>query len=84
MQSRILYATVVTSIFLLSPQSASAQFLFGKQPPPTVCTQQYDPVCATKNGMRRTYSNACTARQTKPGSFREVHAEAVGAQDRFS
>ena len=28
-----------------------------------ICTEQYDPVCArTRDGTRRTYSNACRAR----------------------
>ena len=57
MRIRILYAAAVSFIFLHSPELASAQF-FGKSPRPTVCTQQYDPVCAVKNGMRSTYSNA--------------------------
>jgi hypothetical protein len=38
---------------------ASAQLLFGKQP---VCTLQYQPVCATRGGLTRTYGNACQAR----------------------
>lgn len=28
---------------------------------PTMCTMQYDPVCAVKDGERRTYGNSCTA-----------------------
>lgn len=28
---------------------------------PTMCTMQYDPVCATKDGSTRTYGNSCTA-----------------------
>jgi hypothetical protein len=49
---------------LFAAAPASAQILIGKspRPMPTVCTQQYDPVCAVRNGMRRTYSNACMAR----------------------
>ena len=51
---------LVSSALLFSSQPASAQFLFvGKQP---ICTQEYRPVCAVRDGMRRTYSNACTAR----------------------
>ena len=29
--------------------------------PPTVCTEQYAPVCGEKNGVTKTYSNACFA-----------------------
>lgn len=28
---------------------------------PTMCTMQYDPVCAAKDGVKRTYGNSCTA-----------------------
>lgn len=28
---------------------------------PVMCTMQYDPVCAVKNGEERTYGNSCTA-----------------------
>lgn len=28
---------------------------------PIMCTMQYDPVCATKDGTERTYGNSCTA-----------------------
>lgn len=28
---------------------------------PVMCTMQYDPVCAVKDGERRTYGNSCTA-----------------------
>ena len=28
---------------------------------PTMCTMQYDPVCAVKDGIERTYGNSCTA-----------------------
>lgn len=28
---------------------------------PTMCTMQYDPVCAVKDGVERTYGNSCTA-----------------------
>jgi hypothetical protein len=38
---------------VVMPQKASAQ---------TICTQQFDPVCAVKRGVQRTYSNACFAR----------------------
>lgn len=30
-------------------------------PPPIICTWQYKPVCATKGGLKFTYSNACWA-----------------------
>jgi hypothetical protein len=34
--------------------------------PPEVCTEVYQPVCATdENGTRKTYSNACFARMAK-------------------
>ncbi|SRR5579872_267714 len=29
---------------------------------PTVCTEQYEPVCGRINGFRKTYSNRCYAR----------------------
>lgn len=29
--------------------------------PPSVCTQQYAPVCGEINGVTKTYSNACFA-----------------------
>jgi hypothetical protein len=50
---------VAVSALALSPAPVSAQLLFGKQP---VCTLQYQPVCATRGGMTRTYGNACQAR----------------------
>lgn len=28
---------------------------------PTMCTMQYDPVCAVKDGVERTYGNSCSA-----------------------
>jgi hypothetical protein len=28
---------------------------------PGVCTMQYDPVCGVRNGVSKTYSNACFA-----------------------
>lgn len=28
---------------------------------PVMCTMQYDPVCATKDGVARTYGNSCVA-----------------------
>jgi len=28
---------------------------------PSVCTMQYDPVCGVRNGVSKTYSNACFA-----------------------
>ena len=34
---------------------------FGK-PRPTVCTEQYEPVCGRIDGVRKTYSNRCYAR----------------------
>ena len=51
--------TVALSVLCFSSVPASAQFLFGKQP---VCTQQYQPVCASRAGMTRTYPNSCIAR----------------------
>lgn len=30
-------------------------------PPPIICTLEYKPVCATKGGLKFTYSNACWA-----------------------
>ena len=31
-------------------------------PTPIFCTENYDPVCATKDGAQKTYSNACFAK----------------------
>jgi hypothetical protein len=56
---RLGLAAAVVSGLVLCATPASAQFLFGKQP---ICTQQYQPVCATRGGMTRTYGNACMAR----------------------
>ena len=56
---RMAAATVALFGLSVSSLPASAQFTFGKQP---ICTQQYQPVCATRGGMTRTYSNACMAR----------------------
>ena len=56
---RIRLAATVVSGIVLWVTPAPAQFLFGKQP---ICTQQYQPVCATRGGMTRTYGNACQAR----------------------
>jgi Kazal-type serine protease inhibitor domain len=33
-----------------------------RKPRPTVCTEQYEPVCGRINGVRKTYSNRCYAR----------------------
>lgn len=33
----------------------------GPRPPPRACTAEYVPVCATRNGALRTFSNACMA-----------------------
>ena len=58
----LLCAVVVlsSSALLGSAGPAAAQWLFFSKRP-TVCTQQYAPVCGIRNGMTRTYSNACTA-----------------------
>lgn len=32
------------------------------RPRPTVCTEQYEPVCGRIHGIRKTYSNRCFAR----------------------
>jgi len=34
----------------------------GSRPPPRACTMEYAPVCGSKRGRLRTFSNACTAR----------------------
>jgi Kazal-type serine protease inhibitor domain len=45
-----------------SPREASPS----QTSPPEVCTEVYQPVCATdENGSRKTYSNACFARMAK-------------------
>ena len=33
-----------------------------RKPRPTVCTEQYEPVCGRIHGIRKTYSNRCYAR----------------------
>jgi hypothetical protein len=46
----------------VSPSQASPR----QVSPPEVCTEVYQPVCATdENGNRKTYSNACFARMAK-------------------
>ena len=58
MRLRLAVAAAVSGL-ALSAAPAGAQLFFGKQP---VCTLQYQPVCATRGGMTRTYGNACQAR----------------------
>ena len=57
--SRYVLAALATSAFLSSAEYASAQYYAPRRP--MVCTQQFDPVCAVKNGMARTFPNACFA-----------------------
>ena len=60
MRTTFLYVAIAVCSAPLLAEPAAAQFFafFGKQP---VCSQQYHPVCAVRNGARRTYSNSCTA-----------------------
>ena len=44
----------------------------------TVCTQQYDPVCARRDGIRRTFGNECEARRA---GYRVVHGGECSRQD---
>src|SRR5579863_4431894 len=55
------FATLTMLIGLLAFSAAHAD---SPPPPPTlkmVCTEQYQPVCGTKDGKRITYSNHCFA-----------------------
>jgi hypothetical protein len=45
----------------------------------TVCTQQYDPVCAVRGGSRRTFGNACEAGRA---GYRIVYGGECGRGDR--
>jgi len=59
------WAVLAALAILASPLSAAAAQLepndMGKRRP-TVCTEQYEPVCGRINGVRKTYSNRCYAR----------------------
>ena len=46
------------TLLALSAMGANAQNM---QMGPTVCTQDYNPVCAVKNGSAQTYPNRCNA-----------------------
>jgi len=44
-----------------APRFAAAQSGDTSQQRPEVCTQEYRPVCGEKNGVTKTYPNACFA-----------------------
>jgi hypothetical protein len=51
------------------PQASSTRTMTAQLEPkdmgkrrPTVCTEQYEPVCGRIDGIRKTYSNRCYAR----------------------
>jgi Kazal-type serine protease inhibitor-like protein len=58
---RVLFAMVTMLAGLLWVSAAIAD----SPPPPTpvqrFCTEQWQPVCGTKEGARKTYSNRCFA-----------------------
>lgn len=45
---------------------------------PVMCTMQYDPVCASKNGVEHTYGNSCVA-GAEGATF--IHRGECGATD---
>jgi hypothetical protein len=54
------------SVPLLLSQASPNQAWPAQASPPEVCTEVYQPVCATdEKGNRKTYSNACFARMAK-------------------
>ena len=60
---RVLLAMMTMSAGLLSVSAAMADL---PPPPPhpepkMFCTEQYQPVCGTKDNARKTYSNRCFA-----------------------
>jgi hypothetical protein len=58
---RVLFATLTMLIGLLAFPAAKADSPPPPPDPKMVCTQQYQPVCGTKNGKRVTYPNHCVA-----------------------
>lgn len=63
----ILAAAVLLLSQILAGSAASAQELPRFLPPDssrTVCTQQYDPVCASRGNRLRTFGNACEAQRS--------------------
>lgn len=55
---------------------------------PRVCTAEYVPVCASRSGERRTFSNACVAEQSgyriiRNGECRRGGDEGGGGEPRF-
>jgi hypothetical protein len=68
MKTSLLSMTVATLGCALSAAPAPAQkaSVVAQVSTPEVCTEVYQPVCATdETGKRRTYSNACFARLGK-------------------
>jgi hypothetical protein len=57
---RILAGVLALAAFVALSSVASAQA--NRSNRPAICTLDYNPVCAVRNGSARTYSNACVAR----------------------
>jgi hypothetical protein len=62
------HAVIALAALICAGASSGAQrsMLLAQGTTPEVCTEVYQPVCATDaSGNRRTYSNACFARVAK-------------------
>ncbi len=57
----VVLAALAVPAFPLSAAAAQLEPNMSKQRP-TVCTEQYEPVCGRINSVRKTYSNRCFAR----------------------
>ena len=66
---RFLGSLVIVTLGLAVSANAADRnrpFILAQGAPPEICTEIYQPVCATNpGGMRVTYSNACFARVAK-------------------
>ncbi len=65
--TRLISMLIATLGFSVCAQAASqSRIILAQGAPPEVCTEVYQPVCATNPaGMRVTYSNTCFARAAK-------------------
>lgn len=51
-------ACIVAGVVVAASEPNNGNF---RRRPPSVCTQQYAPVCGEINGVTKTYSNTCFA-----------------------
>jgi hypothetical protein len=58
---RVLFATMTLLAGSLIASAAIADVPPPPKPVQRMCTEQWQPVCGTKDGKRKTYSNRCFA-----------------------